>query len=204
MVYAALKQQLYSREPEVIRALHPALLTVVPIIDKNPARPAPPTSLKQVDCVLSIIITSAVTENGLVLRRLYTQCIADFVDSLGVCAVRHLGRLVSMVCDYLEVFDGPSEQARLNTLRILTSLLRNAWPQIPTHADAILRSLLKLIQDVACDCSATSDGVKEVLKKEAVQCLSLLQELCPHVKLCLRSVCESEELTDVAMIVQEI
>ncbi|KAK7116529.1 hypothetical protein V1264_002196 [Littorina saxatilis] len=204
VVYTALQQQIYSREPDIIKALHPALLIVLPIVDKDPAKPASPTTPKQVDAILTIIITSAVTENGIVLRRMYTACIADFVLGLGVCSVRHLQRLVALISDYLEVFDGPEEHARFNTLSILKSLLRNAWLRIPYHSHAILKSLLKLLQDVSCDRSSTPESVKDRLKEEAVVCLNLLGEICPDVQQCLQALCETDKLSDLARIVQSL
>ena len=204
VVYNALKQQIYSREPNVISVLHPALLTVLPIIDKDPAKPATPTSPKRVDDILSIIITNAITENGIVLRRRYTQCIAEFVDTLGMCVIRHLDRLVGLVSDYLEVFDGPEEQARFNTLSILRALLQNAWPRIPRHSEAILKTVLKLIQDVLCDRTTTPESVKDRLKEEAMMCLGLLKEICPDVELSLKAVYDSSELSDVASVIQRL
>jgi len=204
VMYTALKQQIYTREPDIMNVLHPALLTVLPIIDKDPAKPATQTSPKHIDAIFSIIITNAITENGIVLRRMYTQCIAEFVDTLGVCVVRHLGQLVSLVSDYLEVFDGPEEQARLNTLNILRALLRNAWPRIPPHSEVIMKSIMKLIQDVVCDRTTTPESVKNRLKQEAVMCLGFLKEVCPDAELCVKAVCNSSELSNVASVVQKV
>ncbi|KAK7496869.1 hypothetical protein BaRGS_00011849 [Batillaria attramentaria] len=205
VMFAALKQQVYTREPEIMRALFLALLTVLPIVDKDPAKPIAGLSKpRQVDAILAIMVTNALTENGIVLRRMYTQCIADLLDILGVGAVRHLRRLLELVSSYLEVFDGPEEQARFNTLRILKSLEKNCWPRISSHADEILQSLLKLIQDVASDRSTTPEPVKERLKAEAVECLNLLKELCPEVGDCLHTVCQTPELSYISSSLKDL
>ncbi|KAL8606901.1 hypothetical protein ACOMHN_048697 [Nucella lapillus] len=146
-VYAALKQQVYSREPEIVRTLHPALL---PIIDRNPALsdPTPTPEPLQADFILCIIITCAATENGRVLRCQYSQSIPDYVSSLGLRSVRHLRKLVDLVCDYLKGCDTLKEQARCNAWDILHALLQHAWPCVSSYADQIVNSLKKLLQDL--------------------------------------------------------
>lgn len=203
VVFDALKHQIYSREPDIIHCLHPALLAILPVVDKDPAKPSEPTHARQADILLSILIINARAENGIVLRRLFTQCIADFIDIMEVSAVRHLGTLVSLISEYLEVFDGPEERSRLNALRILRSLLKNVWPRIFHHTDTILTSLLKLLQDVECDKTTTPCSVKKKLKEDAIACLLLLRELCPDVQLCLQAVCQEKELSYIACIVSD-
>ncbi|KAL8577446.1 hypothetical protein ACOMHN_048081 [Nucella lapillus] len=201
VVYTALKQQVYSREPEIICVLHPALLTLLPIIDRSPAPSDPPQEPPlQVDFVLSTVITCAVTENGLVLRRLYSQCIPDYVNSLGLRSARHLRKLVELVCDYLEVCDAPEEQARCNALDILHALLQHAWPRVPSYADQIVKSLLKLLQDLTSKSAAvTPERVAQKLNSQASLCLDLLAKICPNVGPCLQEIAQTPELKELSV-----
>jgi hypothetical protein len=130
--------------------------------------------------------------------------ITGYVEALGVCVVRHLSLLLKLVCDYLEVFDGPEELTRLNTLRLLVSVLRVAWPRMHGHAGTVLKSLLKLVQDLSFDKTTTPDSVKLKVKEEAVVCLGLLKESCPDIEPCLQAVACSEQLTNVGCIVEKL
>ncbi|XP_076443729.1 TELO2-interacting protein 2-like [Babylonia areolata] len=199
VVYAALKHQIYSREAEIIRVLHPALLTVLPAIDTHLAQP------QEVDLVLSSVSSNAVMESSLVLRRLYIRSVVNYVSYLGVRSVWHLNRLVSLASDYLEVCDGPQEEARLSALDLVSTVLRNAWPRVPPYAGKIVKSLLKLFQDLETGTySATMGPVREKLCDQALSCLELLIEICPHVKACLRQVDQTPDLKMVSLKFQKL
>ena len=52
-----------------------------------------------------------------------------FVFRLGILTVRHLKRLERVIISYLEVYDGPEEEARLKILETLKLLLQYTWPR---------------------------------------------------------------------------
>ena len=200
MVYAAIKQHIYSREHQVLHTLYPALLTILPVVDKNPATESHCVHLTEMDNILAVVITNAITANDLTLRRTHTKYIERFIECLGMSSVRHLKLLVELVNVYLEVYDGPEEQSRFNALAILRALLHNAWPRVPGHCYNILKGLLMLYQDLAFTSSSTPASVKERLLAEASACIGLLQKLCPDVLTYLSGVSETKDLSDITTI----
>ena len=198
VAFAALKQQIYSREPCILTVLHPALLSFLPIIDKKPDQPSTAQETSQADILLSLLITNAATENTIVLRRLYSKFVTEYVQMLGLNSVSHLSHLISLVSQYLEVFDGPEEESRLNAVTLLQAVIQNTWPRIQGHSDTIVKTLLKLIQDVVNEKSNVSQNVKDKLKTEAVQCLELVIEVCPETKESLSMISQSPHLKGIA------
>lgn len=55
--------------------------------------------------------------------------IFSFLFRLGILTVRHLKRLERVIVGYLEVYDGPEEEARLKILETLRLLMQYAWPR---------------------------------------------------------------------------
>jgi hypothetical protein len=119
------------------------------------------------------------TENQVIVRRIYSQHLALFISKLGVTVVRHLRRLVRVLVDYVAIYDGPEEQCRFYCLDALYVLMQEAWPRIPGHADAIMKSLVRLLHDMATDCTTTSQDVVERLTQRARDCAELLRQICP-------------------------
>jgi hypothetical protein len=72
------------------------------------------------------------------------------------------------------------------------------------HADSVLKSLLKLVQDMSLDKTTIPDSVKLKVKEEAVVCLGLLKESCPEIEPCLQAVACSEQLTDIGCVVEKL
>lgn len=64
---------------------------------------------------------------------------------LGILVVRHLKRLQRVIVGYLEVCDGPEEEARLGILQTLRCTIEHAWPRCCSGGE---RSLRKLILNV--------------------------------------------------------
>jgi len=93
---------------------------------------------------------------------------------LGILTVRHLKRLERVIIGYLEVYDGPEEEARLKILETLKLLMQYAWPRVSCRLVVLLKALLKLICDVAKDPNLTPEPVKNTLLEEATDCLILL------------------------------
>lgn len=51
------------------------------------------------------------------------------VGRLGILIARHLKRLERVILGYLEVCDGPEEEARLGILETLQCTIEHAWPR---------------------------------------------------------------------------
>lgn len=58
-----------------------------------------------------------------------SQCGYLRVGRLGILIVRHLKRLERVILGYLEVCDGPEEEARLGILETLQCTIEHAWPR---------------------------------------------------------------------------
>ncbi|NXG77137.1 TTI2 protein, partial [Baryphthengus martii] len=93
---------------------------------------------------------------------------------LGILVARHLKRLERVILGYLEVGDGPEEEARLGILEALRSTIEHAWPRMPCRLPVLLKGLLKMIWDVHTDQSSTPEPVKAALIQGATECLILL------------------------------
>uniref|UniRef100_A0A3Q1N5Y8 TELO2 interacting protein 2 n=1 Tax=Bos taurus TaxID=9913 RepID=A0A3Q1N5Y8_BOVIN len=151
------------------------LLDLFPILEKaqhwkgDGARPT-----THCDEVLQLILTHMEPEHRLLLRRTYSRNLPAFVKRLGILTVRHLKRLERVIIGYLEVYDGPEEEARLKILETLKLLLQYTWPRVSCRLVVLLKALLKLICDVARDSSLTPECVKSALLEEATDCLILL------------------------------
>uniref|UniRef100_A0A8C3WHW1 TELO2 interacting protein 2 n=1 Tax=Catagonus wagneri TaxID=51154 RepID=A0A8C3WHW1_9CETA len=151
------------------------LLDLFPILEKalhwkgDAARPT-------TDCdeVLQLILTHMEPEHRLLLRRTYARNLPAFVKRLGILTVRHLKRLERVIIGYLEVYDGPEEEARLKILETLKLLLQYTWPRVSCRLVVLLKALLKLVCDIARDSSLTPEPVKSTLLEEATDCLILL------------------------------
>uniref|UniRef100_A0A287CT60 TELO2 interacting protein 2 n=1 Tax=Ictidomys tridecemlineatus TaxID=43179 RepID=A0A287CT60_ICTTR len=126
------------------------------------------------DEVLRLILTHMEPEHRLLLRRTYARNLPAFVKRLGILTVRHLKRLERVIISYLEVYDGPEEEARLKILETLKLLMQYTWPRISCRLVVLLKAILKLICDVARDPTLTPEPVKNTLLQEATDCLILL------------------------------
>ncbi|XP_032144159.1 TELO2-interacting protein 2 isoform X2 [Sapajus apella] len=151
------------------------LLDLFPILEKTvhwKGDGARPTT--HCDEVLQLILTHMEPEHRLLLRRTYARNLPAFVKRLGILTVRHLKRLERVIIGYLEVYDGPEEEARLKILETLKLLMQHTWPRISCRLVVLLKALLKLICDIARDPSLTPQSVKSALLQEATDCLILL------------------------------
>ncbi|KAI4556999.1 hypothetical protein MJG53_018953 [Ovis ammon polii x Ovis aries] len=175
VLYHALFNHLYAREHHLIQAVLLCLLDLFPILEKalhwkgDGARPT-----TQCDEVLQLILTHMEPEHRLLLRRTYARNLPAFVKRLGISTVQHLKRLERVIIGYLEVYDGPEEEARLKILETLKLVLQYTWPRVSCRLVVLLKALLKLICDVARDSSLTPESVKSALLEEATDCLILL------------------------------
>jgi len=74
---------------------------------------------------------AATALRGLALASVCTSLCSVFlrVGRLGILIVRHLKRLERVILGYLEVCDGPEEEARLGILETLQCTIEHAWPR---------------------------------------------------------------------------
>ncbi|XP_019322418.2 TELO2-interacting protein 2 isoform X1 [Panthera pardus] len=179
VLYHALFNHLYTPEYRLIQAVLSCLLDLFPVLEKGlhwKGGGARPTT--HCDEVLQLILTHMEPEHRLLLRRTYARNLPAFVKRLGILTVRHLKRLERVVIGYLEVYDGPEEEARLKTLETLKLLMQYTWPRVSCRRVVLLKALLKLICDVARDPNLTPEPVKSALLEEATDCLILLDHCC--------------------------
>lgn len=143
------------------------LLDLFPILEKalhwkgDAARPT-----THCDEVLQLILMHMEPEHRLLLRRTYARNLPAFVKRwvpgqlgvailnfnftlwshifsvifrLGILTVRHLKRLDRVIIGYLEVYDGPEEEARLKILEALKLLMQYTWPRYDSQQTGVLR-----------------------------------------------------------------
>ncbi|NXG57332.1 TTI2 protein, partial [Hemiprocne comata] len=126
---------------------------------------------------------------------------------LGILTVRHLKRLERVILGYLEVWDGPEEEARLGILETLQCTIEHAWPRMPCRLPVLLPALLKMIWDVHTDQSPTPEPVRVALLQGATECLILLDRCSKgQVKVLLEGVyrnCEETRVRECIRKVQE-
>ncbi|XP_023577795.1 TELO2-interacting protein 2 [Octodon degus] len=179
VIYHAIFNHLYMPEYHLIEAVLLCLLDLFPVLEKaqhwtgDAARPT-----THCDEVLQLILTHMEAEHRLLLRRTYARNLPTFVGRLGILSVRHLKRLERVIVGYLEVYDGPEEEARLKMLETLKVLMYYTWPRISCRLVVLLKALLKLICDVARDQNLTPEPVKNALLEEATGCLIVLDHCC--------------------------
>ncbi|KAJ7404141.1 TELO2 interacting protein 2 [Willisornis vidua] len=126
---------------------------------------------------------------------------------LGILVVRHLKRLERVILGYLEVSDGPEEEARLGILETLQCTIEHAWPRMPCRLPVLLKALLRLLWDVHTDKGPTPEPVRAALLQRATQCLILLDRCSQgQVKVLLEGVyssCEENRVRECIRKVQE-
>lgn len=64
------------------------------------------------------------------------------VGSLGILIARHLKRLERVILGYLEVSDGPEEEARLGILETLQCTIEHAWPRYLSRHERCYRGYI--------------------------------------------------------------
>ncbi|NWU98472.1 TTI2 protein, partial [Upupa epops] len=183
VVYHALYNHLYSREAPLIQvgftvspnqAVLLCLLDLLPILERAQRQQAQPRPTAPWDEVLQLVLTHMEAEHRLALRRVYARSLPAFVQRLGIQIARHLKRLERVTVSYLEVCDGPEEEARLGILETLECTIEHAWPRMPCRVPVLVWALLKMIWDVHTDQGSTPEPVKAALLQRATKCLILL------------------------------
>ncbi|XP_012580407.1 PREDICTED: TELO2-interacting protein 2 [Condylura cristata] len=193
VLYHALFNHLYTPEHLLVQAVLPCLLDLFPVLEKPmhwTGEAARHSTL--CDQVLQLVLTHMEPEHRLLLRRTYARNLPAFVKRLGILTVRHMKRLERVIISYLEVYDGPEEEARLKILETLKLLLQYTWPRISCRLVVLLKVLLKLVCDVAKDSSLTPEPVKNTLLEKATECMILLDRCSQgQVKGLLAKIAES-------------
>ncbi|XP_010161579.1 TELO2-interacting protein 2, partial [Antrostomus carolinensis] len=207
VVYHALYNHLYSREAPLIQAVLLCLLDLLPILERAQRQQQETRPTARCDEVLQLVLTHMEAEHRLALRRVYARTLPAFVQRLGILIVRHLKRLERVILGYLEVCDGPEEEARLGILETLQCTIEHAWPRMPCRLPVLLQALLKMMWDVHTDQSSTPQPVKTALLQGATECLILLDRCSEgQVKVLLEGVyssCEENSLKECLRKVQE-
>ncbi|KYO34182.1 TELO2-interacting protein 2 [Alligator mississippiensis] len=208
VVYHALYNHLYSREAQLIQVVLLCLLDLLPVLEKSPqqlskeTRPATPS-----DEVLQLVLTHMEAEHRLVLRRAYAHTLPAFVERHGILIARHLKRLERVIVAYLEICDGPEEEARLGILETLKCTIQHAWPRMLCRLSVLLKALLRVMWDVQTDTSLTPETVKTALLQGATDCLILLDRCSEgQVKILLDGIyhsCEDNTMRECIRRVQE-
>ncbi|XP_043913096.1 TELO2-interacting protein 2 [Protopterus annectens] len=205
VLYHALFNHLYTHEADLIQVVLPCLLDLLPIMEKSSVITEKREKTTYTDEVLRLVLTHMEMENKIALRRVYAKNLPCFVERLGISTARHLKRLEKVIVGYLEVYDGPEEEARLCVLETLKCTIQHVWPRIPSRLEVFLKSLLKLIYDVSTDSSLTSETVKSSLLQQATQCLILLDRCSEHkVKVLLDKVQRSCNNADLLKSISEV
>ncbi|XP_065603261.1 TELO2-interacting protein 2 [Cyrtonyx montezumae] len=207
VVYHALYNHLYSREAPLIQAVLLCLLDLLPILERAQRQQQQPRPSLPCDEVLQLVLTHMEPEHRLALRRVYAKTLPAFVQRLGILIARHLKRLERVILGYLEVSDGPEEEARLGILETLQCTIEHAWPRMPCRVPVLLKALLKMIWDVHTDQGSTPEPVRAALLQRATECLILLDRCSEgQVKILLEGVyscCEENRVRECIRKVQE-
>jgi hypothetical protein len=195
VIYDSLQKLTYSNEASLLDVLHPCVLKILAVTE-NKAKDKLPI-LSGYDEMFQRLLSNMELETKLVMRRSYSKHLPLYINALGIRTVKHFNRLFCVVFSYLEVYDGPREQCRINVLKALKETILVCWPRIPGRCEAIIKSLMKLLYDTSVDNTLTPSDVKNVIISEAIDCLVLLKRLCPErLRLVLISIGELDLGTD--------
>ncbi|MEE6516685.1 hypothetical protein FKM82_026360 [Ascaphus truei] len=176
VIYHALHNHLYTPDADVIQVVLPCLLDLLPGLQSAPPAPADLRKRRATptDQILQLVLTHMEMEHRIALRRVYARNLPALLDWLGVGVILHMKKLLCVIVGYLEVYDGPEEEARLCILETLQGTIKHAWPRIPCRLPLLLKTLLKFIYDISCDKSDTPEPVTDALLHSATDCLLLL------------------------------
>jgi len=78
------------------------------------------------------------------------------------------------------VADTPNEQCRSDVLGALSVILSETWPRVPSHADDIMKSLVRLLVDVRRQKDMMLTSAHSTLQRQALDCVQLLRTICPE------------------------
>ncbi len=132
------------------------------------------------DDVLQRLLTDMELEDNLSNRRIYSRHAVQYFRTMGIACVRHFPRIFRVVCNYMEISDAPSEEARFNALDMLETAITIAWPRLEGHCEKLFKALIKLLFDASMDKSDSRDPAKERLIQKTRTNLVLLKLAVPE------------------------
>ncbi|KAL4228268.1 TEL2-interacting protein 2 [Mactra antiquata] len=186
VIYEALKLQLYSTEETILTKTHEALLLILKVIVCDAHKIDAKTKY---DEIFSMIVQAAYQENKLVLRKVHTEQLSEFIQLMGINVVKYMKELLDLIGEYLEIEGTSDERARLNTLHALKALITVAWPRIPAHSVTILKLLVKFLHHLTSGDCDFKEADTELIHVTS-ECLKLLCGLdCHRMKECLNTLC---------------
>lgn len=210
VILEALKHQVYTREPELLAKTIPALLSILKVVEKGTPKVATSRPVTKFEEIYQQLLQNAEGENILNLRRIYSQYLHSFVEAMEISTVRYLEHTIKVIGNFLEISDGPYEEARFHMIELLQKVIRYCWPRVPCYMDIILKMLVKCLCDLSLDSLMISEevkgrlvtGIKESLVMlkclDSQEVVSQLQPLdCVGVPDLCREVCKQVAETDV-------
>ena len=132
------------------------------------------------DEMMQRILTDMEMENLIKNRRIYSQHVISFIQTMDITIVRHLPRLLRVVTNYLEICDAPEESARLNALDMLENTITIAWVRMPNHCEKVFKALIKLVYDISVDKGNTEQEIKDKSIEKATKNILLLKTAVPQ------------------------
>ena len=181
VIYDSLQRLTYSHEASVVGILHPCLLKILAVVEHRATDTNKFPIVFRSDDMFQRLLSNMELETKLIMRRSYSKHLTLYINYLGISMVKHFDRLFRVIFSYLEVYDGPCEETRINVLKALRQVILLCWPRIPSRCDEIIKSLVKLLYNTSVDHTLTPDDVKNIMISDAVDCLVLLRRLCPQV-----------------------
>ncbi|CAM9560449.1 unnamed protein product [Lampetra fluviatilis] len=181
VIYHALYRHLYSREHELVQAVHRCLLILLPVLE-GPylanASPGKANPMALTSKVLLLTLSHMEMEDRLSLRRVYAEVLPAYIDRLGILIVRHMKQLLGVVGAFLEVSDGPKEEARAYILLALKSLISCAWPRMAARCGFLVKLLLRFAYDISAERTTVHGSVQRALLTDTADCLVSLDRCC--------------------------
>ena len=155
VIYAALKPHVYTNDPTVLRHLYPPLLGIIQVLEPIAQRMRHVGRRGKLDEVFSTILSSALCEGKIAVRRAHASHLHRFVAAMGIGGCKHLRRLLDLIFCYLEFPDVDMEETRLSAMRTLEVIIQQMWPRMPVHGTDVAKRIIRLI--VECSKGERSD-----------------------------------------------
>ncbi|CAG0897293.1 unnamed protein product [Darwinula stevensoni] len=179
VIYAALKHELFAREPCIVSCLHPPLISILTILEGDPKKPMESRPGPKHDEVMIQVLYNMGIETQLNLRREYIKILLLYVQALGIGVLKWMNRILEVIEDYAMNDDPPRQGCRIGALKSLESVVQETWPRVPENMERICEIPLKLMIDLTGDARPwTVDD--EAAKVIFEPCLSILR-LCRDV-----------------------
>lgn len=177
VIYQAIKHQMYTSEVALNEVSYPAMLTILNIVEKFPGPTDDIVERKSAkhEEIFLIFLQNVECENKIALRQILINNLIDFVEVMGLLTVKYLEKIIQIIDDYLQVYEGPEEISSLNVLNLLQKVMKNAWPRIPHYMENILRMLMKFLCNLSIQESERPEKSTLLLADKVTTCLKLLK-----------------------------